>query len=129
MAPPLRIMEVWRVAGWKAQKGTAIHPDNAQGRYYRELLEHASLRGEAVVYQYLFDDRIVAMNLCLARKQTLIVLKTTYDESIQVTHRLSSARSRVAGALCGAEDPALGILRRLMEWHTKWTDQKRTFIT
>ncbi|MBK7549760.1 MAG: GNAT family N-acetyltransferase [Rhodoferax sp.] len=70
-------------AGWKAQSGTAIHLDNTQGRYYCELLELASLRGEAVVYQFLFDDRVVAMNLCLTRNGTLTVLKTTYDETIQ----------------------------------------------
>lgn len=26
-------------AGWKAGTGTAIHPDNAQGRFYRRMLE------------------------------------------------------------------------------------------
>lgn len=114
-------------AGWKAQKGTAIHPDNAQGHYYRELLEHASLRGEAVVYQYLFDDRIVAMNLCLARKGTLIVLKTTYDESIQgYSPAFLLREAELQELFAEGKIQHMEYFGRLMEWHTKWTDQKRT---
>lgn len=115
-------------SGWKAQGGTAIHPDNAQGRFYRDLLEKAALRNEAVVYEYLFDDRVVAMNLCLERNGVLVVLKTTYDESIKAfspafllrqdeleeLHRTSPVTKR------------LEYYGRLMEWHTRWTDNKRT---
>jgi hypothetical protein len=32
-------------AGWKASGGTAIHPDNAQGRFYRSMLEDFCARG------------------------------------------------------------------------------------
>lgn len=127
MAPAVARYGSLESSGWKAQQGTAIHPDNAQGRYYRELLEHASLRGEAIVYQYLFDDRVVAMNLCLARKGTLIVLKTTYDESIQSFSPAFLLREAELQALHGeGQIQHLEYFGRLMEWHTKWTDQKRT---
>ena len=126
MAPALARYGSLESSGWKAQTGTAIHPDNAQGRFYRELLENASLRGEAVAYQYLFDDRVVAMNLCLMRKDKLIVLKTTYDESIK----------SFSPAFLLREDELQDIYRegrikhveyfgRLMEWHTKLTEKKR----
>lgn len=127
MAPAIARYGVMESAGWKADEGTAIHPDNAQGRYYRELLEHASTRGEAAVYQYLFDDRIVAMNLCLLRKGTLIVLKTTYDESIKgyspafLLREAELKEIHQEGTIKHLE-----YFGRLMEWHTKWTDNKRT---
>lgn len=127
MAPAVARYGNIESTGWKAQKGTAIHPNNAQGRYYRELLENASLRGESIVYQYLFNDRVVAMNLCLVRQGILVVLKTTYDESIQT----------YSPAFLLREDELREIYRerqikrieyfgRLMEWHTKLTDKKRT---
>ncbi len=114
-------------AGWKAEKGTAIHPDNAQGRFYLEMMEHASLRGEAVIYQYLFDDKVVAMNLCLERKGVLIVLKTTYDESIQNFSPAFLLREEELQEFHrDRKITRLEYFGRLMDWHTKWTDQKRT---
>ena len=113
-------------AGWKAQQGTSIHLDNAQGRFYRELLEHASLRGEAAVYQYLFNDKIVSMNLCLQRKGTLVVLKTTYDESIQsVSPAFLLREEELRQFHAEGKIKRLEYFGRLMDWHTKWTDEKR----
>lgn len=114
-------------AGWKAKEGTAIHPENAQGRFYRELFEHASLRGEAVVYEYLFDERVVAMNLCLQRQGTLIVLKTTYDESIQgLSPAFLLREAELQEIYRDGKITHLEYFGRFMDWHSKWTDQKRT---
>ena len=114
-------------AGWKAQSGTAIHPDNVQGRFYRELLEHASLRGEAVVYQYKFDDHVVAMNLCLARQGALVVLKTTYDESIKAFSPAFLLRENELQEIYReGQIKRMEYFGRLMDWHTKLTDKKRT---
>ncbi len=70
-------------AGWKAQQGTAIHPDNAQGCFYTAILEKACTQNEGLVYEYAFNDKSVAVNLCVQRGETLIILKTTYDETIK----------------------------------------------
>ena len=114
-------------AGWKAGKGTAIHPDNAQGRFYLEMMEHASLRGEAVIYQYLFDDKVVAMNLCLERRGVLIVLKTTYNESIENFSPAFLLREEELQEFHrDRKITRLEYFGRLMDWHTKWTDKKRT---
>ena len=127
MAPAVARYGRMESAGWKAQQGTAIHPDNAQGRYYRELLEQASLSGEAVVYEYLFDERVVAMNLCLARKDVLIVLKTTYDESIQsLSPAFLLREAELQELFAQGQIRRLEYFGRLMDWHTKWTDQKRS---
>ncbi|HRF74675.1 MAG TPA: GNAT family N-acetyltransferase [Accumulibacter sp.] len=114
-------------SGWKAAQGTAIHRDNAQGRFYRRLLEGAAERGEAVVYEYPFNDCVVASNLCLRRRGTLVVLKTTYNELIQ--------SYSPAFLLCHDEMQQLyrentidrlEYYGRIMNWHTRWTENKRT---
>lgn len=113
-------------AGWKAIEGTAIHPDNAQGRFYLDLFERASRRGEAVIYRYRFDDRIVAMNLCLARAGTLVVLKTTYDESIKTYSPALLMQETILQGLYGDRRIArLEYFGRMMDWHNKWTESKR----
>ena len=113
--------------GWKAKEGTAIHPDNAQGRYYRELLEQASQRGEAVVYQYQFGDQVVAMNLCLLHQGTLVVLKTTYDETIKSFSPAFLLREEELQSIYKEGDiKRMEYFGRLMDWHTKLTDKKRT---
>ncbi len=127
MAPAIGQYGVLESAGWKAQKGTAIHLDNAQGRFYSELLQQASLRDEAVVYQYLFDDKVVAMNLCLLRNGTLVVLKTTYDESIQSYSPAFLLReSELQAFHQEGQVKRVEYFGRLMDWHTKLTSQKRT---
>ncbi len=127
MAPAIARYGALESAGWKAQNGTAIHPDNAQGRYYRELLEQASARGEATVYQYLFDDRVVAMNLCLLSQGTLVVLKTTYDESIKTLSPAFLLREEELQKIYrDGEIKRMEYFGRLMDWHTKLTEKKRT---
>lgn len=114
-------------AGWKAAAGTAINGENAQGRFYRALLETAARRGEAVVYEYLFDDRVVASNLCLQRKGTLVVLKTTYDESIQsYSPAFLLCQDEMEQLYREKVIDRLEYYGRLMDWHTKWTENKRT---
>ena len=127
MAPALARYGHMESTGWKAQNGTAIHPDNVQGRFYRQLLEQASLRHEAVVYQYLFDDRVVAMNLCLVREGTLVVLKTTYDESIAgYSPAFLLRESELKEIFEQKKIKRVEYFGRLMEWHTRLTDNKRT---
>ena len=136
-------MRVWRTAtdmpdaiarygalegqGWKAQEGTAIRPDNAQGRFYTELLSSAAAKGEAAVYEYLFDDKPVAINLCLRRGHTLTVLKTTYDESIKIYSPAFLLNEEMTQSLFQAQEiQRLEYYGSLMEWHTRWTDNRRT---
>lgn len=126
MAPAIERYGALESAGWKAARGTAIHLGNAQGRFYRELFETAARDGAAIVYECLFDDRTVAINLCLRRGETLVVLKTTYDESIQSFSPAfllnQDAVEKVFG--CGTIR-RLEFYGRLMDWHTKWTHNKR----
>jgi CelD/BcsL family acetyltransferase involved in cellulose biosynthesis len=127
MVPALARYGALESAGWKAARGTSIHPDNAQGRFYTRLFVESAGRGEAVVYEYLFDDRTVAMNLCLLRDGVLVVLKTSYDESIKLFSPASLLREEELQSFFGeGRIRRVEYYGRLMEWHTKLTDRKRT---
>lgn len=114
-------------AGWKAARGTAIEANNDQGRFYRALFEDAAHRGEAVIYEYLFGDRSVAINLCLLRKGALVVLKTTYDESIKLFSPAFLLREEELQTIFAeGRIERIEYYGRLMDWHTKLTENHRT---
>ena len=115
-------------AGWKAKTGTAIHPDNAQGRFYLAMLEGFARRGAARVYRYWFNDKVVSMNLCIEGNGSLIVLKTTYDE--HMTSHYSPAflmREETCQQMFAEQKfDRLEFYGKVMEWHIRWTDESRT---
>ena len=112
--------------GWKAGEGTALHPDNAQGRFYRELLQEHAAAGESLVYQYLYDRKVVASDLCLARNGVLIILKTTYDEAHNATSPAMSMHYEILQPIF--DERRFGRIEffgRVMEWHGRLTEAKR----
>jgi hypothetical protein len=113
--------------GWKVKTGTAITLDNAQGKFYRRIFEQFSGTGEAVIYQLLLDGKVAACDLCLIRGGIMVILKTTYDEAIQncsPTQLMRQEMMRQIFADGGIH--TIEFYGRLMDWHTKWTDQVRT---
>jgi hypothetical protein len=115
-------------AGWKAQQGTAIHPDNAQGRFYRAMLEGFCRRGAGSVIRYFFNDKIVAMNLCIDGGGILVVLKTTYDETVPSHYSPAFLMREETCQQMFAEQKfkSLEFYGKVMEWHLRWTDEVRT---
>jgi CelD/BcsL family acetyltransferase involved in cellulose biosynthesis len=127
MEPALARYAALETAGWKAAEGTAIHAGNAQGRYYIRLFNEAAEANEAVIYEYRFDDRTVAMNLCLLRAGQLIVLKTAYDESIKSLSPAFLLREEELQSFFGGKEVRrIEYYGRLMDWHTKLTERQRT---
>ena len=114
--------------GWKAGQGTAVNRDNAQGRFYLRLLEEAADKGEALVTEYRFGNKTVAMNLGLLRNQTWVVLKTAYDESIDKSLSPASLlrEEELQQFFATAQVQRMEYFGRLMEWHTRLTDKQRT---
>lgn len=112
--------------GWKAGEGTTLHPDNAQGRFYRLALSRLAGRGEATVYQYWFNDTLAATDLCVHRDGVLIILKTTHCEEFSKVSATHLMRQEYFEQLFSS-----GAVRRiefygkLMDWHTKWSDEIR----
>jgi len=112
-------------AGWKAQEGTAIARDNAQGRFYRSLMERLAARSEALAFRYFFGDKLVACDMCLLREGTLIGLKTTYDESVRSLSPGSLMRQEIFRKLWGRLR-RIEFYGRVMDWHLRWTRDVRT---
>ena len=114
-------------AGWKSGTGTAVHPGNAQGRFYSALMDTFLRRGAGVIYRYWYDDTVVAMDLCIEGNASLIILKTTYDESIRDTSPALLMRYDYFPALFAERRlQRVEFYGKLMEWHTRWSDEVRT---
>lgn len=114
-------------AGWKAQDGTAIHPDNTQGRFYRKMLENFCTQGRGRIYRYRFGDKVVAMDLCIESADRIVILKTAYDESYKAVSPSSLMRQEQFEHLLNeGRLQRIEFYGRVMEWHTRWTENSRT---
>ena len=116
-------------ASWKAGTGTAVAPDNAQGRFYREMMEAFCSAGLGEIWRYRFNETVVAMDLCIATGRTLVILKTAFDSSqktvspASLLHQDAFRRVFESGRFDRIE-----FYGRVMEWHTRWTEQKRVLF-
>ena len=119
-------------SGWKASEGTAVAADNAQGRFYRALLEAFARRGAASVYRYWFDGpdgpRLAAMDLCVEGGGCIVILKTAYDEALgpQLSPALLMREEATRSLFDEGRFERIEFYGRVMEWHTRWTDEIRT---
>lgn len=113
-------------SGWKGQEGTALHPANVQGRFYRELLGRYADTGEALVAEYHIGDALVCSDLCIARNGVLVILKTAHSES---EARFSPAtllnfelfRHLFESSTCRRVE----FYGRVMDWHRRWMSDSR----
>ncbi len=115
-------------SGWKQEAGTAVHADNPQGRYYRAMLEAFCARGAGAVYRYWFGERLAAMDLCIEDAQCLIVLKTTYDESVAqgLSPTLLMREEACRALFAEGRFAHIEFFGKVMPWHLRWTDEVRT---
>lgn len=114
-------------ASWKSAGGTAISADNQQGRFYRAMLEAYCARGWGRIYRYWFDDKVVAVDLCVAYGGTMVILKTTIDETIKGVSPAFLMRHEYLPEIFAKQEFArVEFYGRMMDWHTKWTDEFRT---
>lgn len=115
--------------GWKAGTGTAIHPDNDQGRFYRRMLERFCALGRGRIYRYRFDDQVVAMDLCIDNGPMVVVLKTAYDESHrQVSPSTLMREEQFRAWWQEGRYRRIEFYGKTLEWHTRWTEQERTLF-
>lgn len=112
--------------GWKSTMGTAISADNAQGRFYRDVLERFCSRGEGFIFQLLLDGVVVATDLCLVRNRMVVVLKTTYDESLKsFSPGLMMREEELRWLWSQGQFEVIEFYGRAMDWHRKFTDDTR----
>src|SRR5690606_7546681 len=114
-------------ASWKAHGGTAVHDQNAQGRFYRSMLEGFASQGQARIYRYRFNDQVVAMDLCIEEDGTLIVLKTAHASPASNLSPAFLMRQEAFRRLFEERQvKRIEFYGRVMDWHTKWSDEVRT---
>ena len=113
-------------SGWKASGGTAIHPGNAQGRFYREMLERFCSIDRGCIYRYSISGKVVAVDLCVESETTLVILKTTYDETIKTLSPAFLMREEAFARIWDeGRIQRIEFFGKLMDWHKRWTDKAR----
>lgn len=113
--------------GWKTEKGTAVHSDNAQGRFYTALLETYAATGNARIYRCYYNDQLSAVDLCITNATTFVILKTTYDETIKTSSpALLMRREYFPSIFDNREVERIEFYGKVMDWHTKWSSEIRT---
>ena len=70
-------------SGWKADSGNALHPTNAQGRFFREMMLLLARRDQALVSQFWIGDQLAASDLYICNREVLINLRTSYNETFK----------------------------------------------
>lgn len=114
-------------AGWKAGMGTCVQPDNAQGRFYVAMLDNFCAQGRGRIWRLKFGDKVVAMDLCIEAGDTLVVLKTAFDpEYRSVSPAFLMRQDAFRQVFDEGRLRRIEFYGRLMEWHTRWTEQSRT---
>jgi len=114
-------------SGWKGKSGTAVAEDNEQGKFYCEMLENFCSRREGVIYQYRLNGKVAASDLCLLRNGMLVVLKTSYDETLEeFSPALQMRRQIVQQCFAEQEVKVMEFYGPVKDWHLRWSDQVRT---
>lgn len=114
-------------AGWKSGQGTAIHIDNSQGKFYSEMMQQFCESNNGFIYQYFYDDELVATDLCIRNDNQLIILKTTYNEEISTSSPAMLMRKESFIPIFEEKhSKTIEFYGKIMNWHTKWTKEIRT---
>jgi len=115
--------------GWKAQEGTAVSEANSQGHFYRGLLEGFCARGEGAIYQLRVNGQVIASDICICRKDMLVLLKTAYDEEWSVYSPGFLLREDVMRQLYSEGNVrCYEFYGPLMDYQLLWTSDVRTLF-
>jgi hypothetical protein len=68
----------------------------------------------------------VATDLCVLDNNTLVILKTTYDETIETSSPAMLMRQEVFQSIFAEKSiRRIEFYGKVMDWHTKWSDHFR----
>lgn len=115
--------------GWKASGGTAVDLNTVQGAFYRTVLSEFASSGDGFALRLSVRGRAVAIDLGVADARCAVLLKTTYDENYkayspaQLLHQRAFEHFFRSGGISRVE-----FYGRMLEWHTRWTEQSRTLF-
>jgi len=126
VAPSITDYSALEGAGWKAQQGTALSADNPQGQFYREALNHMAQSRQTRIYRYTLDEQVVAMDLCLTQGEVMVILKTACRDDLQgLSPAVLMHRDIFASLFDEGTIKRVEFYGRVMEWHTRWTEDTR----
>ncbi len=69
--------------GWKGSNGTALHPENVQGRLYRDLMTDFAKHGAGRVSELYIGAELAASRLIASGPTMHVILKTSYRETLK----------------------------------------------
>jgi CelD/BcsL family acetyltransferase involved in cellulose biosynthesis len=69
-------------SGWKGKTGTALNMSDAQGHFYLDLTQRFAQSTGTVIYELWLDGQLAASRMTVATQHSVIMLKTTFDESM-----------------------------------------------
>jgi CelD/BcsL family acetyltransferase involved in cellulose biosynthesis len=110
--------------GWKADTGTAISMDNAQGRFYQQmLLGFARNERTAFAYRLSRGSNPIAVDFGIRDAESAVILKTTYDESLKGASPAQLLHEQAFERHFATRDVGrIEFYGRMMEWHARWTE-------
>lgn len=112
--------------GWKAEGGTAIHPDNPQGRFYTQMLQQFCAAGRGRIVRGWLGDEVAAMDLCIDNGPLVVILKTAYDERHKaVSPSVLMRHEEFQTWWTEGRYQRIEFYGKTLEWHTRWTTQER----
>jgi len=112
--------------GWKSEVGTAVMLGSDQGRFYGHALTNFASCGRALCIALRLDGAAIAADLCVRASNSLVILKTAYDEERkalspgQLLHEEAFRHFFDSPGLTRVE-----FYGRVMEWHTRWSELSR----
>ena len=114
--------------GWKVAQGTAIHPSNRQGHFYKIVLENFCRQGRGRIYKYWLNNQIIAMDLCVEGRDNIVILKTTYDEGLgkSISPAFLMREEEFKQLFDEQKIKRIEFYGSVMDWHTKWSNEIRT---
>lgn len=114
-------------SSWKRSTGSAVTDDSEQGRFYRRMMSDHVARGCGFVALWYAGNQVAAADLCIQDHGQVVILKTTYDESLQGVSPGQLMHEELFQYLFDVAKVArIEFLGRAMEWHQRWTEQERT---
>jgi CelD/BcsL family acetyltransferase involved in cellulose biosynthesis len=93
------------------------------------MLEDFCTLGRGRIYRYWFGEKVVSMDLCIHDQTTIVILKTAYDESYKTISPSTLMRhDEFQQIFAEKRFSRIEFYGKVMEWHTRWTTQKRTIF-
>lgn len=113
-------------AGWKSETQTAINADNTQGKFYSKILTEFCHTGNGIIFKYWIGDDVAAMDLCIGSEDSIVILKTTYDEQLaEYSPALLMHNELFKYLFENSEFKTIEFYGKVMDWHKKWSDDFR----